>query len=192
MHPRSPGEGQLLTVTDRHVWNTQRIGECLVLGLIPMTPRSSLSMAEFVTLRSLSALGTPRSPLVPSLGLRRTNKEKSPMAVFNGVFPILPGKEQLGRDFAAACVGERRKGFDAELARGEISRETWALQETPMGSFMLVWFEAPDIEKTFTELATSGDEFAIWFRGQVKDVTGVDMAAPPEGPLPDVLVDLTS
>ena len=51
-----------------------------------------------------------------------------------------------------------------------------------MGSFMLVWFEAPDIEKAFTELATSGDEFSIWFRGQVKDVTGVDLGAPPESP----------
>jgi hypothetical protein len=114
------------------------------------------------------------------------------MAVFNGAFPILPGKEQEGKDFAAACVGERRKGFEAQLAGSEISRETWSLQETPMGSFMLVWFEAPDIEKSFTELATSSDEFTVWFRGQVKDVTGVDLGAPPEGPLPDVLVDSTS
>lgn len=89
------------------MWDTQRIGECLVLGLIPMTSRSSLSMAEFVTLRSLLALGTPRSPLVLSPVLRRTNEEKSPMAVFNGAFPILPGKEQAGRDFAAACICRR-------------------------------------------------------------------------------------
>jgi hypothetical protein len=114
------------------------------------------------------------------------------MAVFNGVFPILPGKEQEGRDFAAACMGERRKGFEAQAARSGLARETWALQETPMGSFMLVWFEAPDIEKAFTELATSGEEFSIWFRGQVKDVTGVDLGAPPESPPPEVLVDWTS
>ena len=90
------------------------------------------------------------------------------MAVFNGVFPILPGKERGGRDFAATCMGEQRKGFDPQAAKTGITRETWALQETPMGSFMLVWFEAPDIEKTLTELATSGDEFTIWFRGQVE------------------------
>ena len=113
------------------------------------------------------------------------------MAVFNGAFPILPGKEQGGRDFAAACMGERRKGFAAQAARSGLTRETWALQETPMGSFMLVWFEAPDIEKAFTDLATSGDEFSTWFRGQVKDVTGVDLGAPPESPPPDVLVDWT-
>jgi len=113
------------------------------------------------------------------------------MAVFNGAFPILPGKEQQGRDFAAACMGARRNGFEAQLVRGGLTRETWALQKTPMGSFMLVWFEAPDIEKSFTELATSGDEFTIWFRGQVKDLTGVDLGAPPDGPPPDVLVDCT-
>ena len=113
------------------------------------------------------------------------------MAVFNGVFPILPGKEQGGRDFAAACMGERRKGFEAQAARSGLTRETWALQETPMGSFMLVWFEAPDVEKAFTEVATSGDEFSIWFLRQVKDVTGVHMGAPPESPPPDVLVDWT-
>ena len=35
------------------------------------------------------------------------------MAVFNGAFPILPGREQAARDFAAVCVGERREEFDA-------------------------------------------------------------------------------
>jgi hypothetical protein len=111
------------------------------------------------------------------------------MAVFNGAFPILPGKEQEGRNFAAACMGERREGFEEQLSSSKIARETWALQETPMGSFMLVWFEAPDIEKTFTHLATTNNEFTTWFRGQVKDLTGVDLSAPPESPPPDVLVD---
>ncbi len=113
------------------------------------------------------------------------------MAVFNGAFPILAGKEQQGRDFATTCVGERRQEFDAHLARDGVTRESWALQETPMGSLMLVWFEAPDVEKAFTELATSSDEFTVWFRGQVKDLTGVDLGAPPEGPLPEVLIDCT-
>jgi len=56
----------------------------------------------------------------------------------------------------------------------------------------LVWFEAPDVEKAFAELATSDDEFTVWFRGQVRDVTGVDLGAPSESPPPDVLVDWTS
>ena len=113
------------------------------------------------------------------------------MAVFNGAFPILPGKEKRGRDFAATCIGERGEDFEAHLARDGITRETWALQETPMGSFMLVWFEAPDIEKAFAALAADDGEFTVWFRDQVKDLTGADLGAPPEGPPPDVLVDVT-
>src|SRR5271166_354088 len=74
---------------------------------------------------SLLALGAPRSPLVLSPVPRRTNKEKSQMAVFNGAFPILSGKEQDGRDFAAACTKQRRKGFEAQLARSGLTRETW-------------------------------------------------------------------
>lgn len=114
------------------------------------------------------------------------------MAVFNGAFPILPGKEKEGRAFAAACMGERRAGFEALQAMSKVTRETWALQETPMGAFMLVWFEAPDVEKAFTDLAATDNEFTTWFRGQVKDLTGVDLGAPPESAPPEVLVDWTA
>ena len=110
------------------------------------------------------------------------------MAVFNGMFPIQAGKEQAARQFAADTLGARKADFDALQARSSVTRETWAVQETPMGSFMLVWFEG-DVEKAFADLASDNSEFATWFREQVKDVTGVDLAAPLPGPLPDVLVN---
>jgi hypothetical protein len=110
------------------------------------------------------------------------------MGVFNGMFPVLAGKEQDARAFAAETIGARRAEYDAHLGRGGITRETWTLQETPMGSFILVWFDG-DLEKAFGDLATSDSEFVSWFRDQVLDVTGVDLATPPEGPPPAVLVD---
>jgi hypothetical protein len=110
------------------------------------------------------------------------------MGVFNGMFPIQAGKEEDARAFAAETFGARRAEFEAQLARGDITRETWALQETPMGSFMLVWFEG-DVEKTFTNLATDDSEFTTWFRARVLDVTGVDLGAPSDDPPPAVLVD---
>ncbi|HMK11198.1 MAG TPA: hypothetical protein VK461_06435 [Acidimicrobiales bacterium] len=110
------------------------------------------------------------------------------MAVFNAVFPVLPGKEDAARAFAAETVGPRRADYDAHLTRVQTTRETWALQDTPMGSFMLVWFEG-DVEKSFADLATNDSEFIAWFRAQVLDVTGFDLAAPPEGPPPAILVD---
>ncbi len=94
------------------------------------------------------------------------------MAVFNGIFPIQEGKEDAARAFAAAVLGARKADFDALQARSNITRETWAMQETPMGNVMVVWFEG-DVEKAFQDLAVDNSEFVTWFRGQVKDVTGV-------------------
>jgi hypothetical protein len=110
------------------------------------------------------------------------------MGVFNGVFPIQAGKEQAARAFASETIGARRAGYEEHLARCGITRETWSLQETPMGSLMVVWFDG-DVEKAFTDLATNDSEFISWFRAQVLDVTGVDLAAPADAPPPAVLVD---
>jgi hypothetical protein len=104
------------------------------------------------------------------------------------MFPIQPGKEEDARAFAAEALGARREGFEAHHARAETIRETWAMQETPMGSFMLVWFEG-DVDKSFADLATNDSEFVTWFRDRVLDVTGFDLGAPPAGPPPAVLVD---
>jgi hypothetical protein len=108
--------------------------------------------------------------------------------VFNAMFPIQAGKEEDARAFAAETMGPRRAEFAAHHARAGNVRETWALQETPMGSFLLVWFEG-DVEKAFADHATNDSEFEAWFRGRVLDVTGFDLSAPPEGPPPEVLVD---
>ena len=110
------------------------------------------------------------------------------MGVFNGVFPVQAGKEEAARAFAAETVGARRAQYDAHLNGVGITRETWTLQDTPMGSLIVVWFEG-DVEKAFTDLATNDNEFTTWFRARVLDVTGVDLAAPPEGPPPAVMVD---
>ena len=110
------------------------------------------------------------------------------MDVFNGVFPIQAGKEDDARAFAAETFGARRPDFEAHLARAGVIRETWALQETPMGSLVLVWFEG-DVEKAFADLATDDSEYTTWFRARVLDVTGVDLGTPSDGPPPAVLVD---
>jgi hypothetical protein len=110
------------------------------------------------------------------------------MAIFNGAFPILPGKVEQARAFAAAVSGSRRDAYSAMQKRGGITRETWSLQETPAGAFMLVWFDAADIEHAFRDVGTGTDEFTTWFRDQVKDLTGVDLSEPPEGG-PELLVN---
>jgi hypothetical protein len=110
------------------------------------------------------------------------------MGIFNAMFPIQAGKEEDARAFAAETLGPRRAEYEAHHARTDTTRETWALQETPMGSFMLVWFDG-DVEKAFADLASNDSDFVTWFRGRVLDLTGVDLRAPSDEPPPAVLVD---
>ena len=113
------------------------------------------------------------------------------MAVFNGAFPIMPGKIDTARAFAKETMGAQRAGFDASQQRGGITRETWSIQETPDGSaFVLVWFESDDPDKSFAELAQDTSDFTVWFRGKVKEVSGVDLTEPPsEDESPEVVLD---
>lgn len=114
------------------------------------------------------------------------------MAVFNGAFPVLPGKVGAARAFAKETMGPRRSGFDESQKRGGVTRETWSVQENPDGSaFVLVWFESPDPEQTFTELAQDSSDFGVWFRERVKEVSGVDLAEPQEGG-PELILDWTA
>ena len=79
------------------------------------------------------------------------------MAVFNVMFPVLPGKEDAARAWIEEFSGPRRAGFDELQRRSEIERETLTLLKTPMGSFLLVWFDG-DIEKAFGALLSGDDE----------------------------------
>ena len=109
------------------------------------------------------------------------------MAVFNGAFPILPGKADAARAFASEVAGSRKAEFNEMQKRVGTTRETWNLQETPAGAFMLVWFDG-NVEQAFGDLATASDDFTVWFRGQIKGLTGIDMSEPAEGG-PELLVD---
>jgi hypothetical protein len=110
------------------------------------------------------------------------------MAVFNGAFPVLPGKEDAARAFAKEAAGPRADQFAAQQAQADLTRETWSFQQTPMGSFVLVWFEG-NVEKAFADIATDTGEFATWMKEQILDVTGVDMAAESDDPQPEIILD---
>jgi hypothetical protein len=92
-------------------------------------------------------------------------------------FPLLPGKRpHLGR-FVDALLGERR----TEYTRSQVSvvRERWYLQSTPLGDLILVYMEVPDPKLAFSSMAASQEPFDVWFREQVLEITGVDLAQTP-------------
>ena len=113
------------------------------------------------------------------------------MAVFMGAFPVLPGKEDEARKFAQESL-ERGDEFAASQRRMGATKEEWALQQTQAGSFVIVRFEAPDIEAVFAELGQSSDPFDVWSRERIKEISGVDMAEPSDDPLPEIILDWTA
>ena len=112
------------------------------------------------------------------------------MAVFNGIFPIQEGKEgTAARAFAARGAGCPRADFDALQARSNITHENLGDAGDADGERHGRLVRRRWRREGLPDLAVDNSEFVTWFRGQVKDVTGFDLAAPPEGPLPDVIVD---
>ena len=110
------------------------------------------------------------------------------MASFIGAFPLLPGKDNDARKFAQETMG-RSEEFSESQKRGGVTKEEWSFQQSPMGSLMVVHFEANDVEKAFGVLAESSEDFDVWFRGRVQELTGVDLAAEPEGPPPEIVLE---
>ena len=111
------------------------------------------------------------------------------MAVFNGMFPIIAGKEESGARLRKGVHGSPPRGVRGAAAEDRTRRETWSSNQTPMGNFMLVWFDYEGGDEVFEVMAASDDEFTVWFRGQVLEITGVDMTDPEGPPPPEVLVD---
>ena len=109
------------------------------------------------------------------------------MAVFMGAFPVLPGKEDEPRKFAQETL-DRREDFEASQGRLNISEEEWSLQQTPDGAMVLVRFKTPDVESVFAEFGQSTDPFDTWFKGRVLEITGVDLSAPSDDPLPETIL----
>jgi hypothetical protein len=112
------------------------------------------------------------------------------MKTFCGAFPILTGKTEAGREFAKTVMGPKRNEFSQALKKEGISKESWFLQQTPHGDMIIVYFEADDVEKAFEVLANSKDPFFVWFKEQVKSVTGLDLEGPSGGKPPEEIVHM--
>ena len=110
------------------------------------------------------------------------------MALFAIAFPILPGKTEAWRTFIGELSGPRKAQFDASR-RSLGVRERTFLEPTPMGDLVIVTLEGDDPVGAFARFSQGTDEFTTWFKQRVLETHGVDLAAPPAGPLPELLID---
>lgn len=49
--------------------------------------------------------------------------------------------------------------------------------------------EGEDPAGAFTKFGQGTDSFTDWFKRQVREIHGMDLAAPPPGPLPKQIID---
>jgi hypothetical protein len=110
------------------------------------------------------------------------------MALMAMAFPILPGKTDQWRRFAAELVGSRRDAYVASRQRLGVHERAF-LQSTPQGDLVIVTLEGADPAAAVSQFGASGDPFTQWFRDQVLELHGFDLAQPMPGPIPDLVID---
>jgi hypothetical protein len=105
------------------------------------------------------------------------------MAMLVRAFPILPGKEEGAIKFAQAVGDARRQDTAAFLQSFGVRRESWHLQRTPQGAFVIVVtdIEDPPHERAQAYGASQGS-YERWFKDNIRDLCGVDADAQPMGP----------
>ena len=101
--------------------------------------------------------------------------------------PIHEARSAAARAFLQELEGDRKNDYAASEQRLGITKEVWAIQQTPMGELFVVFFQAPDIPGAVGAFVGSQDSFDLWFKDRVKDTTGVDLNVPPPGALSDIL-----
>ena len=98
-------------------------------------------------------------------------------------FPVLPGKDEQLRRFAAELAGDRRSEA-AEFYRSfGVTRESWHLQHTEQGYWVIgVTDVSDDLEGRAQAYASSRRPFDRWFKDQVLEISGIDPDVEPLGP----------
>ncbi|WP_434425711.1 hypothetical protein [Nannocystis pusilla] len=83
--------------------------------------------------------------------------------------------------FVAALRGSRRAEAEAAYRRYGVLLDTWHIQDTPFGPWVLVVTRIDDCAD-IEAYAASSDEFEVWFKSTVLALSGSDPNKAPLGP----------
>lgn len=96
-------------------------------------------------------------------------------------FPLRASREALAA-FAAQLNGRRTAEASAFYRRYGIVEESWHVQDTPIGPWVIAVTILADAAEAAPRYAQSTAEFEAWFKGEVLALTGIDPNAAPLGP----------
>lgn len=102
--------------------------------------------------------------------------------------PILDGKVDAAKAFMRDLEQERKAEYAESEQRIGVTKECWFLAEIPTGPHLIAYMESQDFNTTFGSFSQSRDDFDMWFKHHLNEVTGLDMNnPPPDMTLPQLL-----
>ena len=108
--------------------------------------------------------------------------------MFAITFPIPADKLSQWQSFTGQLMGAKKADYVANRKKLGVRERTFH-QHTPQGDFVIVTLEGNDPTAAFAKFGQGTDPFTIWFKAQVMEIHGMDLGAPPPGPLPKQVVD---
>lgn len=103
------------------------------------------------------------------------------------VLPILPEKTAEARAFQEELDGPRKPEYAASERTIGIDKEVWFIASAPTGDQLVAYMESPDFNKSLGMFVQSREDFDMWFKERLANVTGVDLNDPPPMTLPEVV-----
>ena len=109
------------------------------------------------------------------------------------VFPLLTGKTEDARAFQHELDTTRKADYDRSQRRLGITSEHWFLAAVPGGDQLVVYTESADFARALRDFGPSQDEFDVWFKRRLAEVSGVDLGnLPPGMALPELVSSYTA
>jgi hypothetical protein len=96
-------------------------------------------------------------------------------------FPLRRPVAEL-QSFAATLSKARSADADRFYKQYGVSHESWHLQDTPAGPWVIGVTMVDNPQEAAPRYAQASEEFDSWFKSQVLHLTGVDVGQQPLGP----------
>lgn len=104
------------------------------------------------------------------------------------VVPIKGDKVEAWKDWSKKLVGEKKSEFDDMNKRHGLTGHNVWFAETPSGPMAVVLHEGPGADTYMPNIAKSDNAFDVWIKESIEDFHGMDLGAPPPGPMPVKMV----
>ena len=95
-------------------------------------------------------------------------------------FPLVSPVEGLKR--FAEELSSRSAETDAFYRKYGVTHESWHVQKTPSGSWVIGVARIENPSEAGARYAASSDKFDEWFKNRVLELTGIDLNNTPLGP----------